>query len=71
MTTFTTRAEAAAPPAHLVETMARAHYEAGRWEGALRPRWEQLIPEWHESARAEMSAAIRAAEVAGLIEVRR
>lgn len=62
---FTTRAEAAAPPVHLVETMAQAFYEAGRPKGSSRPAWDGCEEAWRAACRREMAAAIVAAEAAG------
>lgn len=62
---FTTRAQAAAPPAELIERMASAAYERSRFPGCTRPPWEQLEPSYRAEARADQVAAIQAAEAQG------
>lgn len=62
---FTTRAEASAPPAHLVEVQTKAAYERSRFPGCSRPPWELLEPTYQAEARADQVAAILAAEAAG------
>lgn len=62
---FTTRAQAAAPPIHLVRLMATAAYEAGRPKGSGRPEFEKTTQEWQDVMFREMTAAILAAEAAG------
>lgn len=61
---YTTRAEAEAPPAHLIETMARAAYEDMR-PGTTLPPWERVEPSYHAEARKNQAAALLAAEAAG------
>lgn len=62
---YTTRAQASAPPAHLVRLMATAAYEAGRPKESGRPEFENTTTEWQDAMCREMSAALVAAEVAG------
>lgn len=62
---YLTRAEAEAPPAHILRIMAKAAYEAGRPKGSGRPEYENTTPEWQAAMMREMSAAIRALEAAG------
>lgn len=62
---YTTRDQAARPPAHLVRVMCRAAYESARTAGSTRPAFEDTLPEWQDAMEREMTAALQAAEAAG------
>jgi hypothetical protein len=60
---FTTRAEAAAPPKHLVEVMSEAAYTATKAPSF--PGWPDVGQSYRDDMHRSMVAAIRAAEAAG------
>lgn len=62
--TFTTRAQAAGPPAELVEIMAKGAYDRTR-RGRSLPPWDQVTPAYAEATREEQRAALSAAVTAG------
>lgn len=60
---YTTRAEAAAAPTHLVEAMSEAAYSATRTPSF--PAWADITPGYRADMHKAIRAAIAAAEGAG------
>jgi len=60
---FTTRAEAAAMPTALIETMAAAAYESTRTPSF--PAWPEVGENYRRDMHKSISAALQAAEAAG------
>lgn len=65
---YTTRAEAAGPPKHLLEVMSEHAYEATRTPSF--PAWREVSESYRRDVHKSMSAALQAAEAAGYRMVR-
>lgn len=67
---YTTRSQAAAPEAYLIEIMAAGAYAAYRTKAPSFPPWDQANEVFRDAWKADMAAAIIAAEAVGYVIAR-